>query len=94
MGRLGRDVLRQAMSDHFALLAKEEVPLAQVEDAQRTLHTTPEPLQTRSLVTIFGPIAVTRIAHRHKGTTNLYPADLRARRLFFCQNLSETEGGM
>ena len=63
------------MSDHFALRAKNERRLAHVEDAQGILHTTQEPDQTRPLVTIFGPIPVTRIAYRHKGTANLYPAD-------------------
>ncbi len=76
--RLGREVLRQAMSDHFALRAKEEVRLAQVVDAQGIPHTTKAPDQTRPLVTIFGPIPVTRTAYRHKGTANLYPADLVA----------------
>ena len=46
-----------------------------MEDAQGILHPTQEPDQTRPLVTIFGPIPVTRIAYRHKGTANLYPAD-------------------
>jgi len=29
----------------------------------------------RRLVTIFGEVAVRRLAYRHKGATNLYPAD-------------------
>ena len=74
----GREVLRQLMADHFALRAKEEVRLAQVVDAQGIPHTTHEEDHTRPLVTIFGAIPVSRVAYRHKGTTNLYPADLVA----------------
>jgi hypothetical protein len=72
---LGRDVLQQLIQDHFALRAKEEVRLAQVEDAQGMLHTTKATNQTRPLVTVFGPITVSRVAYRHKGSANLYPAD-------------------
>lgn len=74
----GREMLRQLMADHFALRAKEEVHHAQVMDAQGIPHTAHEDNHTRPLVTIFGPIPVSRVAYRHKGTTNLYPADLVA----------------
>lgn len=72
---LGRDMMRQAMQDHFALRALEETRRPDLVDAAGAAHTTVEPDQTRSLKTIFGPITVRRMAYRHKGTTNLYPAD-------------------
>ena len=72
---LGRDLLRVAMEEHFLLRALTEEPLPAVVDAQGIAHTTKEPRQTRPLVTRFGPIGVMRLAYRHKGTKNLYPAD-------------------
>jgi len=71
----GRAILQQAMSDHFALRAKNERRWSHVADADGIRHTTQEVGQTRPLVTIFGPIPVTRIAYRHRGRANLYPAD-------------------
>ncbi len=75
LNTLGRDILREAMSEHFALRAKEEPQRDPVVDAQGVVHTTQELDQARPLVTIFGPITVKRRAYRHKGTANLYPAD-------------------
>ena len=75
---LGRDLLRVAMEEHFQLRALTEVPLPEVVDAQGIAHTTKEAHQTRPLVTRFGPIVVMRLAYRHKGTANLYPADAAA----------------
>ncbi len=75
LNTLGRDILREALSEHFALRAKEESQRDPVVDAQGVVHRTQERDQARPLVTIFGPITVTRRAYRHKGTANLYPAD-------------------
>lgn len=72
---LGREMMRQLMADHFALRALEEARYPHVVDAAGIAHTTVEPHQTRPLETIFGPITVRRMAYRHKGTANLYPAD-------------------
>ena len=71
IGRLGREILRQAMSDHFALRAKDEG----TEDAQGILHTAKVANQTRSLGTVFGPIPMIRMPYRHQGTVNRYPVD-------------------
>ena len=71
----GRDLLRQALQDHLTVRAYEESRLTDVVDADGVPHTTVERQQTRTLTTIFGDVKVDRLAYRHPGTTNLYPAD-------------------
>ncbi len=39
---MGRDILCQAMDEHFGLRAKEESPREPVVDAQGVVHTTQE----------------------------------------------------
>ncbi len=71
----GRDLLRQAVEDHLAVRAYEEPRRTDVVDADGVPHTTVERHQIRTLTTIFGDVNVGRLAYRHPGATNLYPAD-------------------
>jgi hypothetical protein len=71
----GLEVLRQVLQDHFDLRAareqRVEVPMGSDGRARPYV----EAGHTRPLVTIFGPVAISRLAYRAKGATNLYPAD-------------------
>jgi hypothetical protein len=73
----GRDVLRQALQDHLDARAAAEQRLAEVTGADQVTRRRAEPGHTRLLATTLGPVEVTRIAYRHRGVSNLHPADAR-----------------
>lgn len=70
----GRELLRQLFADQMDLRALRETRLAVVAANAKT-HGTAESGHRRPLQTIFGALDVTRIAYRHRGQANLYPAD-------------------
>ena len=70
----GRQLLRQMFADQMDLRALRETRLAVVA-AGGEAHGTAEAGHRRPLQTIFGQVDVTRIAYRHRGQANLYPAD-------------------
>lgn len=80
--QLGRELLRQLMQNHLDQRAREE------EDTLRTDAGHPSVLgpegqprawrergHRRLLTCVFGPVRVTRIAHRGRGVANVHPAD-------------------
>lgn len=72
----GRQVLRQVVQDRLDQLAAAERRRAEpVVDAAGTVRTRLERGHTRGLVTVFGSVAVERMAYRAPGTRNLYPLD-------------------
>jgi hypothetical protein len=70
----GRELLRWLVQDHLDLRARGEVR-QEVVGADKVARTRVEPEHTRGLTTIFGEVAVERLAYRARGVPNLYPAD-------------------
>ena len=75
IGRRGRELMRRLMQDRMDLTALRERRLADVVDADGVEHRNVEPGHGRTLTTVFGKVAVSRIAYRAPGATNLHPAD-------------------
>jgi hypothetical protein len=71
----GRELLRQLLQDHVDVRAAREQRLAEVAEADGTIHTRLERGHVRNVATIFGDIDVARLAYRAPSCTNLYPAD-------------------
>jgi hypothetical protein len=71
----GRDLMRQLMQDHTDLRAVREQRREVVLGSDAVARTRVERGHTRRLTTVFGPIAVTRMAYRAPGAPNLHPAD-------------------
>lgn len=71
----GRELLRRMCQDHLSLRAAKESRLDPVRDAEEVTHGAVEPGHRRPLATIFGEVDVERLAYRHRGHPNLYPAD-------------------
>ena len=71
----GFELLRQLFQDHLDLRAEHEERLEEVSGDDRIPRGSVEANHERPLVTIFGEVRVRRLAYRHKGTTNVYPAD-------------------
>ena len=63
------------LEDHLDLRAQREARLAEVVDVHGVRHGTVEDGHIRGLGTVFGQVAVPRLAYRHRGHHNLYPAD-------------------
>lgn len=70
-----REVVRQLYQDHLDLRAKNEERLDDVVAAGGAPHRAVEADHERPLSTIFGSVTVRRLAYRHRGEENLYPAD-------------------
>lgn len=70
----GRELLRRLLQDHLTLRAEREVRRAEVTGsdgvARRRVET-----RTRRLRTVFGEVAVTRLAYRRPMHENLHPLD-------------------
>src|SRR5665811_273822 len=71
----GRELLRRMFQDHLGLRAATEDRLDAVLDAETVAHGAVETGHRRGLATIFGEVDVERVAYRHRGHLNLYPAD-------------------
>ena len=75
LDRRGRDLLRQMLQGQLDLRAVREQRAADVTDADGVRHGSVEPGHCRPLTSVFGTVTVTRLAYRHRGHANLYPAD-------------------
>ena len=75
LDRRGRDLLRQMLQGQLDLRAVREQRAADVTDADGVRHGSVEPDHRRPLTSVFGTVTVTRLAYRHRGHANLYPAD-------------------
>jgi hypothetical protein len=73
--RRGRELLRQMLQGQLDLRALREQRADEVSDAEGVRHGSVEAGHRRVLSTIFGTVEVTRLAYRHRGHANLYPAD-------------------
>ena len=71
----GFELLRLLLQDHFDLRALREQRLEEVVDASGKAHNAVEPGHQRPLSTIVGTVRAGRLAYRHRGAANLYPAD-------------------
>ncbi len=71
----GREMLRWLFQEHFTLRSEHELRLEGLVDAQGMPHNAVEKGHQRKLTTIFGEVVVQRLAYRHDGCPNLYPAD-------------------
>jgi hypothetical protein len=70
-----REVICQLFQDHVDLRAEREERLGTVSGDQGVAHGTVEAGHDRVLATVFGEVTVRRLAYRHRGEENLYPAD-------------------
>jgi hypothetical protein len=70
-----REVFRQLFQDHVDLRAEHEERLEGVAGAEGAVHGAVEAGHDRPLATVFGGVEVSRLAYRHRGERNLYPAD-------------------
>lgn len=70
-----RELCRQLFQDHLDLRALRERRLPAVTDAEGTPRGAVEAGHARPLQTVFGHVAVTRLAYRRRGEENLHPAD-------------------
>ncbi len=70
----GREVLHQFVQDHLDMRAQREERV-EVVSADTVRHGSVETGHRRPLATIFGEVGVERLAYRHRGSANLYPAD-------------------
>ena len=70
----GRELLRRLLQDHLDLRARREERV-EVQNVDGVRYGSVEPGHTRQLSTVFGVVSVERLAYRHRGATNLHPAD-------------------
>jgi len=75
IGERGRTLLCSLLQDHLDGRARRERRLEAVTDCDGGLRPSVEAGAARGLTTVFGPVEVQRLAYRHKGLSNLYPAD-------------------
>ena len=71
----GRELQRQMYQDSLDLRALREARLETVVGADGMPRGSVETGHHRGLHTVFGEVAVTRLAYRRRGCANLYPAD-------------------
>ena len=71
----GRELLRRMLQDHLSLRTRTEQRLEAVLDAEQVAHAAVETGHRRTLASVFGRVEVERMAYRHRGHENLYPAD-------------------
>ena len=76
LDRRGRELLRNMFQDKLSLLAATETRRGDVVGSEGIAHGAVEPGHHRPLRTIFGDVDVGRLAYRHRGHPNLYPADM------------------
>ena len=71
----GRQWQRQLLQDHFDLRAVREERLRAVTGQDGVVRAYAEAEHQRMLATVFGPVAVTRVAYRAKGADSRFVAD-------------------
>jgi hypothetical protein len=69
-----RELQRRMLQDHLDLRAVREARVA-VVGADGVVHASVEAEHRRALTTVVGTVTVERLAYRHRGATNLHPAD-------------------
>ncbi len=74
VGARGRELLRRMFQEHLDLRAQREERV-EVVDADGLAHGSVEAGHCRPLATVFGTVTVERVAYRHRGCSNLHPAD-------------------
>ena len=72
---LSRELVRVLHQDSLDLRAAREQRREPVTGSDGVARGIVEPGHDRGLATVFGKVAVTRMACRHRGAANLYPAD-------------------
>jgi len=72
---LSRELVRVLHQDSLDLRAAREARRAPVTGSDGVRRGIVEPGRARGLATVFGEVEVTRMAYRHRGDPNLYPAD-------------------
>jgi len=70
-----RELFRQMLQEHLDLRACSEARITGVVDAAHQSRPCVETGHVRALGTVFGQVAVSRIAYRRRGLPNLHPAD-------------------
>src|SRR5664280_33979 len=70
-----RELTRVLYQDHLDLRTGREVRLPALTDAAGISRGAVERAHRRPLQTVFGAVNVDRLAYRHRGEANLYPAD-------------------
>ena len=70
-----RELIRVLYQDHMDLRTAREVRLPAFTDAAGICRGAVERAHRRPLQTVFGAVNVDRLAYRHRGEANLYPAD-------------------
>jgi len=75
LGECSRELMRQLYQDHADVRAVREERRDDVAGAGGTARSRVEKGHRRTLVTVFGPVVITRMAYRAPGEGNLYPAD-------------------
>ena len=70
-----RELIRVLYQDHLDLRTGREVRLPALTDAAGISRGAVERAHRRPLQTVFGAVNVDRLAYRHRGEANLYPAD-------------------
>jgi hypothetical protein len=75
IGGEGRELMRRLLQDQLDLRALRERRQQPVVDAEQAAHRRVEQGHSRGLMTVFGPVTVTRMAYRALEARNLYPAD-------------------
>ena len=75
IGGEGWELMRRLLQDQLDLRAVRERPQQPVVDAEQVAHRRVEQGHSRGLMTVFGPVTVTRMAYRALEARNLYPAD-------------------
>ena len=70
-----RELIRVLYQDHLDLRTTREVRLPVLTDAAGICRGAVEGGHRRPLQTVFGAVNVDRLAYRHRGEANLYPAD-------------------
>src|SRR5689334_11565452 len=71
----GREIQRRLLQDHLDARAAAEPRLAAVTGPDGICRTRSETGHGRALASVFGPVAVSRIAYRAPGAPNVHPAD-------------------
>ena len=70
-----RELIRVLYQDHMDLRTAREVRLPALTDAAGICRGAVERAHRRPLQTVFGAVNVDRLAYRHRGEANRYPAD-------------------
>ena len=72
---LSRELVRVLHQDSLDLRAARERRRPPVTGSDEVVRGIVEPGHDRGLATVFGQVTVNRMAYRHRGAANLYPAD-------------------